>query len=233
MLLNLSEQAKTGGRPPAAEHARTRACGDWHAADAPFCHHVAILAPRRRRLLPCMPEPADRPMSTPPSHCGRHRTHYHASSLRRRTSARSQKRLASALHHLVGGNAADDAAAVLRRHWQSFDPSSHFPLDGANMPCPSRTTAELAKGIQLSAPPKLRETTSVTFAVVGDFGTGLAHPHQTRPDARSGDPVGYLLVAQMVCSWNPEFVLTTGDNNYSVGAKATVDAHMARATTCS
>ena len=38
------------------------------------------------------------------------------------------------------------------------------------------------------------------------------------------DEVGYLLVANMVRSWAPDCVITTGDNNYSVGAASTIDA---------
>src|SRR5207253_9328778 len=40
---------------------------------------------------------------------------------------------------------------------------------------------------------------SVRFAIVGDYGTGT----QTEQD-----------VANLVHGWNPDFVATTGDNNY-------------------
>ena len=42
------------------------------------------------------------------------------------------------------------------------------------------------------------------------------------------DEVGYLLVANMVRSWAPDCVITTGDNNYSVGAASTIDAHVGK-----
>ena len=40
--------------------------------------------------------------------------------------------------------------------------------------------------------------------------------------------MGYLLVANMVRSWGPDCVITTGDNNYSVGAASTIDAHVGK-----
>ncbi|MFN8285808.1 MAG: metallophosphoesterase [Chitinophagales bacterium] len=48
---------------------------------------------------------------------------------------------------------------------------------------------------------------SVTFAVIGDYGTGEA------PEAQ---------VADMVKSWNPEFIVTVGDNNYPLGSNGTI-----------
>ena len=53
--------------------------------------------------------------------------------------------------------------------------------------------------------------TSVRMAVVGDF--GLAG----RPERD---------VAQLVQSWQPDLVLTVGDNNYDDGAAATIDANV-------
>jgi hypothetical protein len=51
----------------------------------------------------------------------------------------------------------------------------------------------------------------VQFAVLGDFG-----------NAGSGEAA----VARMVKSWRPEFLLTTGDNNYPEGAAETIDANI-------
>ncbi len=50
-----------------------------------------------------------------------------------------------------------------------------------------------------------------TFAVIGDYG--------------SSGP-GELAVANMVKAWNPQSILTLGDNNYEVGAAATIDANI-------
>jgi hypothetical protein len=49
------------------------------------------------------------------------------------------------------------------------------------------------------------------FAVIGDYGDGSAD------EAR---------VAALVASWNPDFVITTGDNNYPDGAASTIDDHI-------
>ncbi len=46
------------------------------------------------------------------------------------------------------------------------------------------------------------------FAVIGDYG---------------GEGQGAAAVANMVRSWNPDFIITTGDNNYPAGAAATID----------
>lgn len=49
------------------------------------------------------------------------------------------------------------------------------------------------------------------FAVIGDFG-------------EAGQPEAD--VAALVDSWNPEFIITTGDNNYPRGEAATIDANI-------
>ncbi len=51
------------------------------------------------------------------------------------------------------------------------------------------------------------------FAVIGDYG------HTSANAAR---------VAALVGSWNPDFVLTTGDNNYPSGAAETIDDNIGR-----
>ena len=49
------------------------------------------------------------------------------------------------------------------------------------------------------------------LAVIGDFGTDS--PDEAR-------------VAAMVKSWTPDYVLTTGDNNYPNGAASTIDVNV-------
>lgn len=49
---------------------------------------------------------------------------------------------------------------------------------------------------------------TITFAVIGDFGE---------------NSVGEKDVASMVQGWQPDFVITTGDNNYPRGAAETID----------
>jgi tartrate-resistant acid phosphatase type 5 len=50
-----------------------------------------------------------------------------------------------------------------------------------------------------------------TFAVIGDY--GLSGPNEAA-------------VAQLVKSWNPEYIITLGDNNYPEGATGTIDANI-------
>ncbi|HEY1015484.1 MAG TPA: metallophosphoesterase, partial [Herpetosiphonaceae bacterium] len=49
------------------------------------------------------------------------------------------------------------------------------------------------------------------FGVIGDFGNNSSAERD---------------VAQRVRSWNPDFVVTVGDNNYDVGAASTIDANI-------
>ena len=63
-------------------------------------------------------------------------------------------------------------------------------------------------------PPTITPTPTpvrVTFAVIGDYGMG---------DEAEGR------VASLVQSWNPDLVLTVGDNNYPLGEAETIDAHI-------
>jgi tartrate-resistant acid phosphatase type 5 len=55
------------------------------------------------------------------------------------------------------------------------------------------------------------EPGQVRFAVIGDYGNG-------------GDDEAR--VADLVDSWNPDFVITTGDNNYPDGKSSTIDSHI-------
>ena len=52
---------------------------------------------------------------------------------------------------------------------------------------------------------------TIRFAVIGDYGS-------------AGQPE--LDVANLVKSWNPEFIITTGDNNYPSGASQTIDTNI-------
>jgi tartrate-resistant acid phosphatase type 5 len=53
----------------------------------------------------------------------------------------------------------------------------------------------------------------VRFAVIGDY--GLDGENEAR-------------VADLVTSWNPDFVITTGDNNYFQGAATTIDQNIGK-----
>ncbi|MBM3144910.1 MAG: hypothetical protein FJ010_08035 [Chloroflexi bacterium] len=60
--------------------------------------------------------------------------------------------------------------------------------------------------------PMPHSTGNVTrFAVIGDYGTGLDSEAQ---------------VAELVASWDPDFIITTGDNNYPSGEAETIDLNI-------
>ncbi len=52
---------------------------------------------------------------------------------------------------------------------------------------------------------------SIRFAVIGDYGEGSQ---------------GEADVAALVKSWSPDFIITTGDNNYPIGSAETIDEHI-------
>lgn len=52
---------------------------------------------------------------------------------------------------------------------------------------------------------------TLRFAVIGDYGSGSIEEAD---------------VAAMVNSWNPDFILTTGDNNYPEGSAGTIDKNI-------
>jgi len=58
---------------------------------------------------------------------------------------------------------------------------------------------------------KLYSQSSVSFAVIGDYG-------EAGPDE--------LAVANLVKSWNPNFIITLGDNNYDIGSASTIDRNI-------
>ncbi len=62
---------------------------------------------------------------------------------------------------------------------------------------------------------RLRYSTAstVTFAVIGDYGQA-GQPEQD--------------VANLVKSWKPDFIITTGDNNYPGGSQATIDQNIGK-----
>jgi tartrate-resistant acid phosphatase type 5 len=61
---------------------------------------------------------------------------------------------------------------------------------------------------------------TVRFAVIGDFGMGnYSDPALSQPEAD---------VAIQVASWNPDFIVTTGDDNYPDGTAETIDANIGK-----
>jgi tartrate-resistant acid phosphatase type 5 len=66
--------------------------------------------------------------------------------------------------------------------------------------------------LSLCVAPEIRsQSAMVQFAIIGDFGS----PGQPELD-----------VANLVKSWNPEFIVTVGDNDYSSGGVSAIDANI-------
>lgn len=79
--------------------------------------------------------------------------------------------------------------------------------------------ADAAASAKMSAsavapPPDAKSSKLVRFAVIGDF--GAATP-------------GEAAVAHLVKSWQPDFVITLGDNNYPSGEASTIDVNIGQA----
>jgi len=70
-------------------------------------------------------------------------------------------------------------------------------------------TQTLAPSLTPSQTPSPTPESPVVFAVIGDYGTGNSSEEQ---------------VADLVKSWQPDFIITTGDNNYPSGSAKTIDA---------
>jgi hypothetical protein len=81
-------------------------------------------------------------------------------------------------------------------------PPTTTPAAPTARPAPSAAPTVAATATPL---PKTR------FAVIGDFGL-------------AGEPA--QAVAEMVKRWSPDFIVTTGDNNYPFGEVATIDANI-------
>ncbi len=58
---------------------------------------------------------------------------------------------------------------------------------------------------------EIHSQTSIKFAAIGDYGLF---------------PGYVVLVSDMIKSWNPDFIITLGDNNYPVGAQETIDQNI-------
>ncbi len=76
-------------------------------------------------------------------------------------------------------------------------------------PTPTSTNTHTPSPTNTSTPESSPTTSpAVVFAVLGDYGSG---------DQNEAD------VAELVLSWQPDFILTLGDNNYPSGAADTID----------
>ncbi|HXD09957.1 MAG TPA: DNRLRE domain-containing protein, partial [Anaerolineales bacterium] len=84
--------------------------------------------------------------------------------------------------------------------------------NGASTSTPAPTSVDTAA---LTLPPSATALPNgyVRFAVIGDYGSG----DQAEED-----------VATLVKSWNPDFIITSGDNNYPLGEAATIDKNIGK-----
>jgi tartrate-resistant acid phosphatase type 5 len=95
-----------------------------------------------------------------------------------------------------------------RRTAESYDgepPAAPKLIVNYTTPSPTPTQTPLHTSTPL--PPG----SAIQFAVIGDYGNG-SQPEQD--------------VANLIKSWNPHFIITTGDNNYPSGAANTIDANI-------
>lgn len=73
------------------------------------------------------------------------------------------------------------------------------------------TCAPASFAPQTPGPPVRHEADATTFAIIGDYG-------------EAGAPAA--AVAALVRGWRPDFIATTGDNNYPDGMQDTIDANI-------
>ena len=84
-------------------------------------------------------------------------------------------------------------------------PATQAPSATPNLPTATPSPSPTSS----STPPPA----AIHFAVIGDFGEG------NQPEAD---------VAALVHGWNPDFVITVGDNNYPLGEASTIDDHIGK-----
>src|SRR5262245_17274080 len=75
----------------------------------------------------------------------------------------------------------------------------------------SARTVSIKRTLKLEELEARTMLSATRFAVIGDYG--------------SAGPVE-ADVAALVKSWNPDFIVTVGDNNYTSGSAATIDANI-------
>ncbi|GAB4532054.1 MAG: hypothetical protein Fur0018_20430 [Anaerolineales bacterium] len=94
----------------------------------------------------------------------------------------------------------DTPAASPVPAWTATPTASPLPPSPTPVPTPTETPTPLPW-----------QADHTRFAIIGDYGDG-------------GDGEGR--VAALVDSWNVDFIVTTGDNNYKTGSAETIDAHI-------
>jgi tartrate-resistant acid phosphatase type 5 len=85
------------------------------------------------------------------------------------------------------------------------------PTQDSPSSLPTLRPTAIVLATDTTLPPASPTPDRIRFAVIGDYGEGSQ---------------GEQDVANLVKSWNPDFVITTGDNNYPSGSAETIDAHI-------
>ena len=107
-----------------------------------------------------------------------------------------------------------------RRTAESFDgespaaPKLVIEFTTGDTPTPTQTPTETLTPTQTATPTPTSTpvpANTIRFAVIGDYGNGS----QAEQD-----------VANLIASWAPDFIITTGDNNYPLGEAATIDQNI-------
>jgi tartrate-resistant acid phosphatase type 5 len=116
---------------------------------------------------------------------------------------------------LAMGLSLPAAAALAACGAQPAGPAPSSPAQPTAAPEPSHTPA-LSAAIEptapaTAAPATATPATAARFAVIGDFGM-------------AGTSVAE--VSALVDSWSPDFIVSTGDNNYPDGSAETIDANI-------
>lgn len=90
------------------------------------------------------------------------------------------------------------------------DPTPGAPSEQPLTSLPASPTAAPLP-VDTAAPTATVAPEPILFAVIGDYGEGNQ---------------GELDVSELVKSWGPDFIITTGDNNYPIGSAETIDLHI-------
>jgi hypothetical protein len=110
---------------------------------------------------------------------------------------------------------ATETPGTLASSNEDIFPTPDKPISTPNSTEPSSTSpnATLEQPIEVIQIPTATATApaELRIAVIGDYGSG---------DSNAGD------VARLVSSWNPDFILTLGDNNYPSGTAETIDQNI-------
>ena len=92
-------------------------------------------------------------------------------------------------------------------------PSQTSPVEPTSLPSPipSETIPAQTKRPEPPLPSETAPSSTVTFAAIGDYGSGDQNE---------------AAVAALVLSWQPDLIITLGDNNYPLGSPETIDANI-------